>query len=343
MRTRALMVSLALMLSLAAVFSSAQARGASPGRMSGKDIQERWQELRKKGWDKRDMGAALQISKRQPALFDIAVQMKGKVPWGALAESFKVCKGNPELVREFWDYVLKQNFSPKEVAEVIAKFPPNKQQRWLYFKYRAGGAEAMEKRGNRGKKGEEDPKRRPRPDGYSHQEVMKLFEAVRFDVKLVKEYFSLREKGRSPQQAWAKIRTTVRQQKAEEREAARKKKEEEEQRKREQAEARKKLREAAEEKYKKKAEDEGKKKEDKGDIISLDGLSALEDGDTGSEKETDDSPEKKDKASDEQRDTDKKDTGKDHPEKDTERDQPEEDPKEDKPEEEGESAKESTQ
>lgn len=324
MRTRALMVAVALFSALAAPLPSALARGDSAGRMSGKEINERWQELRKKGWSKRDMGAALQISKRQPALFDIAVEMKSKVPWGALANSFKACKGNPELVREFWDYVLNRNFSPQEVAKVISEFPPNKQQRWLYFQYRAGGAEAMQKRSDRGEKGEEGHKRRPRPEGYSAKEVMGLFQAVRFDVKLVKEYFSLRKKGQSPQQAWSKIRETVREQKAEEREAARKKKEEEEERKRERAEARKKLREAAEEKYKKKAEDKGKKKEDKGDVISLDGLSALEEGEGESGKKKGDSPEKKDKAPDEDKDAKEKDTGKDHPEEDANRDKPEE-------------------
>jgi hypothetical protein len=296
MRTRELIVVLALSFGLAALAPTALARSGAAGRMGSREINERWQELRKKGWSKAEMGRALQISRREPGLFDIVVQMKGKVPMGALKKSFEICEGKPELVREFWNYV-EQGFAPKEVAEVISTFPPNEQQRWLYFKYRAGGAEALQKRG---KNGDEQQQKRPQPKGYSSEEVMGIFKGVRFDVKLVKEYFSLRQKGHSPQQAWAKVRETVRDQIEKEKAEARKKKEEEEKKRQERAEAREKLREQAEKERKEKKE-EDKEKEDRGEVISLEGLGALvEEGEKKETEEEGDTSEKKEQT-DEQR------------------------------------------
>lgn len=316
MRTRGFIVALALFFALAGSVSTVRADTGAAGRMGREEINERWQELRQKGWSKAEMGRALQLSRRQAGLFDIIVELKGKAPLPAIQKSFEVCEGKPELVREFWDYVLQQNFSPQEVAQVISNFPPNKQQRWLYFKYRAGGTEALQQRG---KKDEEERKRRPETKGYSAKEVMTIFRRVRFDVSLVKEYFSLRQKGVSPQDAWSRVRKTVRDQMEKEKEEARKKKETEETKERERAEAREKLREASEKEREDKADKTGEKEKDKGDIISLEGLSALEkDDDDGSSEEGEkDAPKEEKEDPTAKSDAEEKDTGRDQPEKES--------------------------
>lgn len=273
MRTKFLVVAatiFALTLCLLPVSSARQTAGS---RMGKKEIAEQWQKLRKKGWSRGEMGAALELARYRRGLFDIVVDMKGKVPMSALQKSFQVCEGNPELVREFWDYVLKHNFPPKEVARVISKFPPNKQQRWLYFQYRAGGAKQLEQRGKK-KEEQGSRKRRERPEGYSANEVWKVFQGVRFDVGLVKKYFSLREEGASPPKAWAEVKKEVQADLEKEKQAAEKKRKEEEKKRREKEEARRKMQEEARKKH---AEKEGKddEKEEKAETISLEGLGNL--------------------------------------------------------------------
>ena len=211
-----------------AVYAGPPEAPATP-KLTPPEIEKEWKELQKKGWSKGDMGRALGICQGDREAFKLykKLAVNDKVPARLIAKSFEICENEPTVATEYWSWVLEHKFDIQEVSQVFAKFPANKQTRWWYFAYRAGGvaggAQALADRKAKAKNGG------PPVEKYPMKECLGVFTRARFDMELTKEYFQMRDEGKPVQEAWPAIKEKIEAQKAEEKKEAEKKAEEERQ------------------------------------------------------------------------------------------------------------------
>jgi hypothetical protein len=188
----------------------------------------KFRELSQKGWTKPDMDMALNVSRGDRELFNLFVQLRDqKVDPFSIGRSFEACKGEPAAINEYWGYVIKNRFSPLEVDQVFRTFPPNNITRWHYFYYRTGGFPQPQQPG---------AAVTPAAKTYTMNECLNVFRLTRFDVNFVKEYFTLREQGKSAKDAWAAIKDKVKADLDKEKEQERKRQEAEKNREKKQTE-----------------------------------------------------------------------------------------------------------
>lgn len=268
-------------------------------QMSKKEINELWKK-KKKHWSRSDMKKALDMAKGRRGLVEQYFRLKKKkVPDRLIADSFAVCGGEPSMVKEFWEWKFKYHFDLGEIKEVFEEFPQtNKITRWYYFAYRVGGTKGETKLPERQKN--------PKIQKYSAKECLAIFKLARFDMKLIKEYFTQRDKGKSPREILPDIKQTVKEQIMKERKAAEKKRKERLAKLKEKEESERKLRE--EERKRRAAERAEKPKEDRakmGTGEDLDFLMGTGDDDEDEKEESEgDKDEKDEDAEEEEQDGD---------------------------------------
>ncbi|MBS3764608.1 MAG: hypothetical protein KGZ25_15020 [Planctomycetes bacterium] len=235
-------------------------------QMSKKEIHELW-EKKKKHWSRSDMKKALDMAKGRRGLVEEYFRLKKKkVPDRLIADSFAVCRGEPSMVKEFWEWKFKYHFDLGEIKEVFEEFPKtNKITRWYYFAYRVGGTKGETKLPQRQKN--------PKIQKYSAKECLAIFKLARFDMKLIKEYFTRRDKGKSPREILPDIKQAVKKQIIKERKADEKKRKERLAKLKEKEEAERKLRE--EERKRRAAERAEKPKEERAKMGTEEDLSFL--------------------------------------------------------------------
>ncbi len=301
-----LSITLAALLALSAVQIGLMPNTAQAGQMTKKQVAERWKKLKGKNWSRKDMQTALNLSNGESVLFDtiVSLKRKHKLSWGAIVQTMKICEKKPGAMKEFWEYVKKYKFHPREVTEVFKTFPPSKTHRWFYFYFRAGGGKGFQQRAQAGKdkkkkskkKGKKRKKRKKpekKVEGYSKDEVMGVFKRARFDIKLLKKYFEKRQAGIPIKKAWGEIREEVQAQKEEERKKEIAKRKEKEQREKERREKMKKLKKFKEEQ--KKAKQDSDEKKEKVQTTTLGNL-------LGGGSDSEDKSEEKDKDSNNKKD-----------------------------------------
>jgi len=281
-------------------------------KLTPPEIDKEWKELQKKGWSKGDMGRALGICQGDREAFKLykKLAVNDKVPVRLIARSFEICENEPTVATEYWSWVLEHKFDIQEVNQVFAKFPANKQTRWWYFAYRAGGvaggAQALADRKAKAKNGGAAIEK------YPMKECLGVFVQARFDMELTKEYFQMRDEGKPLQEAWPAIKEKIEAQKAEEKKEAEKKAEEQRQKEIEKQKAielrRKQALEAAEKRMKERGKDD--ERAQTGTINDLDEslgfLNGDDDDDEGDDKqkekkEEDEPKEDEDKKKDEEK------------------------------------------
>ncbi|MBS3763574.1 MAG: hypothetical protein KGZ25_09770, partial [Planctomycetes bacterium] len=261
---------------------------------SKKEINELWKK-KKKHWSRSDMKKALDMAKGRRGLVEQYFRLKKKkVPDKLIADSFGVCGGEPSMVKEFWEWKFKYHFDLGEIKEVFEEFPrTNKITRWYYFAYRVGGTKGEIKLPERQKN--------PKIQKYSAKECLAIFKLARFDMKLIKEYFTRRDKGKSPREILPDIKQAVKEQIIKERKAAEKKRQERLAKLKEKEEAERKLRE--EERKRRAAERAEKPKEDRakmGTEEDLNFLMGTGDDDEDEKEESEGDKDEKDKDAEEE-------------------------------------------
>ena len=164
--------------------------------------------LAKWGWSAGALRRALAVCKRDKVLFekyvDLVTQKRVSIP--TVEACLKACRGDPKTIDEYWDYVETKKFRLAEVHQVFDRFPPNPIIRWQYFFHRTAGYQKMP--------GDPDASKRTRsrnsaPAIYSQRECMGVFRNTRSNITYVKEYFALRDAGKSPAQAMAPVKKKV--------------------------------------------------------------------------------------------------------------------------------------
>lgn len=271
----------------------ATAKPKSP-KLSPQEMQKAVRKLTKKGWAEEEVKTALKLCRGQRDLFNMYKSLRGKgIPAGAINASFYRFKGNGKLITEYWGWIARYGFPPREVDQVFAKFPKNPITRYKYFAYRAGGADKKNRQKlEERKKQFQSKKSEQLNEEYSARECMAIFLNARFDGKLIEEYFKLRESGTGPQQAWQTIQKKVAEQEKKEREARLKKLEKERKRLQEKAEAQEEMRGFAEQQTGEKGEDDNEEKTKKGMVTGNELEALLSDLDEGDKdaKAEDESP-----------------------------------------------------
>ena len=225
-------------------------------KLTSAEVKQKYEELSKKGWSKRDFNAALRVTRGDRTLFEHYLKLYDqKVHPGLIAASYETCKGDPSLVKEYWEYVQKYDFEHAEVQEVMRNFPANKVLRWYYFAYRVGGEQVLLTYKPKDKDNPTPP-RSKKDEKYTKEEVTGVFRLTRFNMKYIKDYFDQRDAGKKPAAILPDIKEKIQADLQAEIDAEKKRVEEEERKKQEAIEAKQKYEELT---AKPKNEDDKKK------------------------------------------------------------------------------------
>ncbi|MFP4026721.1 MAG: vWA domain-containing protein [Candidatus Brocadiia bacterium] len=117
-------------------------------------------------------------------------------------QSFRLCRNDLGLFKEYWEWVTDYGFSESEVRRVFRNpiFQKAKKKRKLYFRWRAGGIENGKKALEQRRKAESNG-REQEECKYTRAHCREAWQKLKGDVTKVRRYFQMRDEGQNHKDA----------------------------------------------------------------------------------------------------------------------------------------------